>query len=249
MHPVLIQIGSLKVHSYGFFVALGILVATFLTMKRFREDPQVVLDLALVVVFFGVVGARLGYVFLYDTDYYLSNPWRILMLNQGGLTFYGALIGGILSSLIFVWRKKISFFHLADCAAPYLALGYAIARIGCFLNGCCYGQPTDLPWGVVFPVVDNLSRHPTQLYSSAANLLNYGILEYLLSRHRFPGQVFSTYLILYGLSRGVIELLREHVGLTGGIPVAVIAALAIATAGCLFYLFLGHRKKKAAFPR
>jgi phosphatidylglycerol:prolipoprotein diacylglycerol transferase len=244
MHPILFQVGDFKVYSYGFFVALGILVAVLVTMGKFRkagESPQIVLDLAVVVVVFGLVGARLGYVFLYDPVFYLTHPWRILFIQEGGLAFYGALLLGLVAAVAFLRKKRFPFFVFADYAAPALALGYAIARIGCFLNGCCYGKPTTVPWRIVFPTVDELPRHPTQIYAALASLFIFCFLERLFPRRKFHGQVFSSYLFLYGASRAVIEIFREHRGLSGGTETAVFTALVIAGAGALLYLYLARR--------
>lgn len=244
MHPILFQIGSFKVYSYGFFVALGVLVAVLVTMKKFRKagkSPQIVLDLAVLLLVSGIVGARLGYVFLYDPVFYLIHPWRIFIIQEGGLVFYGAFLLGLIAALVFLRKKRFPFFVVADYAAPGLALGYAVARIGCFLNGCCYGKPTAVPWGIVFPVVDELPRHPTQIYASLASLLIFCFLEHLFSHRKFHGQVFSSYLFLYGVSRAVIEVFREHRGLNGGTETAVIAALVIAAAGALLYLYLARK--------
>ncbi|MGB9791558.1 MAG: prolipoprotein diacylglyceryl transferase [Thermacetogeniaceae bacterium] len=250
MHPILFQWGSLKVYSYGFFVALGILAATIFLAKKVERQgrsAQFVIDLVVLAVFAGVIGARLAYVFLYDPGYYLSHPLRILMINQGGLAFYGALVFGLLACGLYMRRNSkkigISLLSLFDLAAPAVALGYAIARIGCFLNGCCYGVPTDLPWGVVFPAVDGLRRHPTQLYSMLSGLLIFLILESLQPRMRFRGQSFSLFLILYGLSRCLIEQFRENTTVWGGWS-ASLAALILALAGGLLYFCFSRQQAR-----
>jgi phosphatidylglycerol:prolipoprotein diacylglycerol transferase len=119
-------------------------------------------------------------------------------------------------------------------------LGYAIGRIGCFFNGCCYGIPTNLPIGMVFPAVDDLPRYPTQLFSMAAGLLIFAILEVVSSRIRFRGQVVALLFILYGLTRSVIELFRENSSFWGG-GAASLAALGIALAGGVFYFYLARK--------
>jgi len=243
MHPILFQWGFLRVYSYGFFVALGVLAATLLLVKKVEKQgrsPQFVIDLVILMVVAGIIGARLVYVFLYEPGYYLAHPLQILMLSQGGLAFYGALLFGLLAGYLYLRKIGVPFLAFLDLAAPAVALGYSFARIGCFLNGCCYGIPTTLPWGVVFPVVDDLPRHPTQLYSLLSGLIIFIILELCSRRIRFRGQTFSLFLILYGLSRSVVELFRENPFMWGG-KIASLTALAMALAGGLLYLFLSRQ--------
>ncbi len=249
MHPVLFQVGSLRIYSYGFFVSLGLLAATWWLIRKVGKQgnsPQFVIDLALLVVVAGIAGARLAYIILYGPGFYITHPRHIFMLPEGGLTFYGALIFGLAAAFFYLRKIRFPFWGFLDLASPSIALGYAIARIGCFLNGCCYGKPTDLPWGVVFPSVDGLHRHPTQLYSLLAGLSIFFILEFLvlrmrLVRTRFRGQIFSLFLILYGLSRGGIELFRENLQLSGGAGTASLAALALAAGGALLYFYQARR--------
>lgn len=244
MHPVLFQFGKIHVYSYGFFVALGVLLAMWWLAKKLimnRKSPQIVVDLVLVVMVSGIIGARLAYILLYDPFYYFMHPGKILMLQEGGLAFYGGFIFGLMAAYLYLRRIKVPFLAFMDTGSSSLALGYAVARIGCFLNGCCYGKPTDLGWGIVFPVVDNLPRHPTQLYSSLSGLIIFAVLEFLLPRRRFEGQIFSLFLIMYGFFRSSIELLRENQQLLGGASVASLAALTLALMGMLLYVYLAKR--------
>ncbi|HHW41846.1 MAG TPA: prolipoprotein diacylglyceryl transferase [Syntrophomonadaceae bacterium] len=247
MHPILFQWGFLRVYSYGFFVALGILAATLLLVKKLEKQgksAQFVIDLVILMVVAGIIGARLVYVFLYEPGYYLAHPLQILMLSQGGLAFYGALLFGLLAGYLYLRKIGVPFLAFLDLAAPAVALGYSFARIGCFLNGCCYGVPTNLPWGVVFPAVDDLPRHPTQLYSLLSGIVIFVILELVSRRIRFRGQIFSLFFILYGLSRSVIELFRENPFIWGG-WVASVTALSVALLGGLLYIYLSRQGASA----
>lgn len=251
MHPVLFQLGGLRVYSYGFFVALGLLVATWWLAKKVKKKGgslQFVIDLALLVLVAGIVGARLAYIILYDPYFYITHPWHILMLQEGGLAFYGAFVSGLVVAFFYLRKAQVPFLSFLDLASPSVALGYAVARIGCFLNGCCYGRPTSLPWGVVFPAVDGLTRHPTQLYSLLAGLVIFLVLEYLTPRARFRGQIFSMFLVLYGLSRAGIELLRENPQLSGGAGMAALAAFTLAVGGGLLYLYRARRPGEFVSP-
>lgn len=250
MRPILFQMGFLKVYSYGFFLALGILVATIWLIRKVEKkgvDGQFVIDFVLLETVAGIVGARLAYILLYDTRYYLTHPLHIFMLQEGGMAFYGSLILSLIAAIIYLRKTKIPMLAFFDLAAPCLMLGYAIGRFGCFFRGCCYGQPTSLPWGMIFPAVDDLARFPTQLFSVAAGLLIFVILELISSRIRFRGQVLASMFILYGLTRSVIELFRENPNLWGGASAASLAALGLAVAGGVLYWYLaGWRIDPAA---
>lgn len=241
MRPVIFQLGRINIYSYGFFVSLGIIFAALYLWKRVQREggsPDTVIDLTLVLVLSGIIGARLTYILLYDTVYYLRNPLQIFMLQEGGLAFYGAFVFGFLAAILYLRKAGIPILSFLDMASPAVALGYSIARIGCFLNGCCYGKPTTLPWGVVFPLVDGLRRHPTQLYSLLAAILIFAFLVWKTQKGiSFKGQIFSFFLILYGLSRSVIELFRENNQLAGGASTASLAALVLAAVGALLYLY------------
>jgi len=248
MHPVLLEIGTLKIYSYGLFIALGILAATIWMVRQVKKEgkpPEFVLDIVLIGVIFGIIGARLFYVFLYEPAYYLSHPLHILYIREGGLAFYGGLLLGLAAILIYLYRRRIPILAFLDLAAPATALAYAIGRFGCFLNGCCYGKATAVPWGVVFPVVDGLKRHPTQLYSVLAGFIIFILLLWVKRRGvRFQGQLFALFLILYGVYRAVIDLFRENAQLSGGPPQASQAALILACSGVLLYLILFIRRNK-----
>lgn len=247
MREVLFQIGGLRIFSYGFFVAVGILVATIWLVQQVKKEgksPDFVIDVVLIGVIAGIIGARLFYIFLYQPEY-LANPVQILYIWKGGLAFYGGLLLGFICILIYLFRAQIPILPFLDLAAPATALGYGIARFGCFMNGCCYGKVTTVPWGVVFPVIDGATRHPTQLYSMLSSLLIFIILLWIKGRGaRFRGQLFSLALILYGLFRSVIELFRENTQLSGGPMEASMAALVIAAFGGIIYVFLFIRSKR-----
>ncbi len=250
MRPILFQFGNLRIFSYGLFMALGILAATIWMVQQVKKEgksPEFVFDSVLIGVIAGIIGARLFFVFLYEPSYYLSNPLQILNIQEGGLAFYGGFVFGLAAILIYLYRAQIPVFSFLDFAAPATALGYAIARFGCFMNGCCYGKTTTVMWGVVFPVIDGLKRHPTQLYSVGAGLLIFIFLVWVTRRGvHFQGQAFCLFLILYGMSRSVIELFRENTQLSGGAIEASLAALGLAVIGGLLYLFLFKRKRAQA---
>lgn len=240
MRPVLFSIGPVSVYAWGTMLSLAVLLGVFGARKlaiRDKIDPDVILELVIWLVVAGLIGSRLCYVFLYDWEYYVSHPMAIFNLTQQGLVFYGGLLAGIIAGVWFIYRRGLPFWNLADIVAPFLALGYGIGRIGCFLNGCCYGKPTDLPWGVVFPGLSAIPRHPTQLYSTGLALLLFGFLLWLYYRRRFTGQVFLVYLMLYAVLRSIVEIFRVNLLVWGPLTVAQVASfgLFVIALGIYFY--------------
>ena len=217
MHPILLHIGPLTIHTYGALFALGILIAVALSEYLYRRDggePETMIDLALPVVVGVIIGARALFIIV-EHEYYLQNPAEIIMVWKGGLVFYGGLIGGALAFIITARVKKLELWHLADTVAPGVALGHALGRLGCFFAGSCYGRPTDVPWAVIYSDPNSLARdiigvpvHPTQLYSAAFLTFLAGILLVIGYRPAFRGQVIATYGILYGTFRFFIEFFR-----------------------------------------
>lgn len=223
---------------------MAILLGTLVAIKLARKvefDTDLILDLAIYLVIGGVVGARLFYVLVYEPARYLQQPWQIFALWNGGMVYYGALIGGFITGTWFVVRKKLPFWVLADVVAPPLALGYGIVRIGCFLNGCCYGKPTSSFIGVLFPYIDGgpshntVLRYPTQLFSSAFGFALFGVLLLLWRKKKFNGQVFLAFLILYAIERTVVEYYRENLLVFGPVTVSQLVSVLIFIPALYFY--------------
>jgi phosphatidylglycerol:prolipoprotein diacylglycerol transferase len=217
MYPELLKIGPLTLHTYGLFVALGMLVGTYLIDYLYRKDggePGTIPDMALFVIVGAIVGARALFIFL-NLDYFRADPLQILMVWRGGLVFYGGLIGGSIAFILTVRLKGLDLWRLADNVAPGLTLGHALGRLGCFFAGSCYGKPTDVPWAVIFTDPRSLAVnilgvpvHPVQLYSSVALLGLTAVLLRVRSRSVFTGQVIAVYGILYGILRFNMEFFR-----------------------------------------
>lgn len=215
MHPILFHIGSLEVRSYGVMIVIGFALAVWWSMRvapRYGVEAEQILDFVLLTALAGVLGARLVYVLL-DWGSFAGEPLRALYFWEGGLSFHGAVIGGGLAVALLARRKGIPFLRLADVLAPGVALAYAIGRIGCFLGGCCYGVPTDLPWACSFqdpfhPHVHTPPSHPTQIYASLSNLLIFALLARMQNPPHPEGKVFWAYLALYGVYRFIVEFWR-----------------------------------------
>jgi phosphatidylglycerol:prolipoprotein diacylglycerol transferase len=221
VRSVLFHLGPFTIYSYGTVLALGFILSLFLIVKRAHKigiSKQTIYDLGIWMIIGGLLGARIAYV-LFHMDEFWRRPMDIFMIHRGGLVFYGSFIGGALFSWFFLKRRKFSFLKFADFIIPVVALGHGIGRIGCFLNGCCYGKPTECPWGVHFPAGSAPSQHygfshslhPTQLYEAFLLAVLFFVLLWIDKRKKFEGQTFFSYLLMYPLIRFFLEFFRgEH---------------------------------------
>jgi phosphatidylglycerol:prolipoprotein diacylglycerol transferase len=258
VHPVLLQIGPLTVHSYGVMLALGAGLGLILLGRLARSaglDPERMSSLALWVLLSALLGSRLVYV-LMEPGPFLAAPWRILFIWEGGLVFYGGVAAGLVVGLALARRWSFSLPAMLDCFGPALALGQAFGRVGCFLAGCCYGLPWEQGWcAVTFTARGTLAPpglpvHPTQLYSALALMAITGATLLVWRRWKGTGMVFCLYGLLHGAARLVIEQFRgDYRGeplLWGLAPTALFAlALALACGAGLVYL-AGRRGGKEA---
>ena len=213
MWPVLLKIGPITIYSYGFMLAVGFLTAVWLAKRNIGQnsdfDKEKIIDLVLIMLVFGIIGARLTYVLL-NIDEYIRSPLEIIKIHHGGLVFYGGLITAVLAGWILVRRWKWDFLKTGDILMPYAALGHAVGRVGCLLNGCCYGQPTESFVGICLPGEIN-SLHPTQIYSSLSLLAIFVILRVMGDKVKKRGFITYSYFLLYPSARFTIELFRGDV--------------------------------------
>ena len=209
MHPVLFELGPVRFYSYGLLIAVGFLAANALAVRRASAaglDPSRIQSIALTALVAGLVGGRLAYV-LFQWELFRGQPLEILRLDHGGLVFFGGLAGGLAGGVWAIRRAGLPVARTVDLLIPPLVIGHAFGRIGCFLNGCCYGKFTSLPWGVRFPS-ELFRRHPTQIYEALALLAIFFLLKRLERRGPRPGTVLLAYGLLYGCWRFLVEFLR-----------------------------------------
>ena len=220
MHPILFEIGHWPVYSYGVLLAAAYLAGLQLAVVRARHagiDPARVMDLGIYLIIAALVGAKLMLI-LTEFQYFRSNPAELFSLVRAGGVFYGGLIVSFLTGLFLVRRYKLPVWSTADMYAPGIALGHVVGRLGCLMAGCCYGRQAGVPWAITFtdPVAQanvgtplGTPLHPTQLYDAGAELL---ILIVLLATERkgrrFPGRTFWLYILLYAISRFIVEIYR-----------------------------------------
>ncbi|RZB29844.1 MAG: phosphatidylglycerol---prolipoprotein diacylglyceryl transferase [Desulfobacteraceae bacterium Eth-SRB1] len=215
MYPILLKLGKLSLHTYGFFVAMGFLAGILIAKreaKRLGEDPDRIMDLSFYVMVSAILGSRLFYI-ITNPEIYLSDPLEIFKLWNGGLVFYGGFIAALIVGLIYLKIKKMPLWRTTDIAAPSLAAGQFLGRLGCFSAGCCYGKACNLPWAVTFTNPDSLAPlgipiHPTQLYHAISNLSIFAFLWFFRGRKKYNGQLFWLYILLYAVTRSLIEIFR-----------------------------------------
>ena len=255
--PVLVEIGPLVIRWYGLLIASAVLIGLSLSRylaKRRNVDPELISDLVIWLVIAAIPSARLYYV-LFQWEEYSQNPGDIIAIWKGGIAIHGAILGGLVASLIFARLQKVSFWQLTDVVAPSLILGQAIGRWGNFFNSEAFGTPTDLPWKLFIPrdrrPLEYLNVdyfHPTFLYESIWNLLIFSLLLTLFFRdlQRKPrlkaGTIFLLYLVGYSAGRFWIEGLRtDSLMLLGLLRIAQVVSLvgiSLGVAGLLWlYVF------------
>jgi phosphatidylglycerol:prolipoprotein diacylglycerol transferase len=213
--PVAIHIGSGGIHWYGLMYLLGFTLFLWLGKLRMRSlkrpgwDARLLDDLLFYGVLGVVVGGRLGEVLFYQPGYYFAHPLEILAVWKGGMSFHGGFIGVLVAMALFARQRKLQWLQLMDFIAPLVPLGLGAGRIGNFINGELWGRPTDAAWGMVFPQVDNATRHPSQLYEFALEGLALFVLLWLYSRKPRPtGAVSGLFLTGYGSFRFLAEFTR-----------------------------------------
>ncbi|MEZ5065698.1 MAG: prolipoprotein diacylglyceryl transferase [bacterium] len=219
MHRTLLELGFLKIHSYGFFLALSFALGIWLAGRRAERrgiPAERITDVSLVIILATVIGARGLYVVTHLSQF----EGRVLDMFrtwEGGLTLYGGAVPAAILGMWFLRRWGVNAWRAADAIAPSMALGLGLTRIGCYLSGCCFGAPTDLPWGVVFPpeshagsLFPDTPLHPAQLYASA---VGFGLCAFLLWMDRRPrptGFLFLLFLDLYAIARFLLDFVRTY---------------------------------------
>lgn len=262
--PILIELGPLTLRWYGLLIATAVLIGVSLSQylaKRRHINPDLLGDLAIWLVVGAIPAARLYYV-LFEWSEYAQQPERIIAIWQGGIAIHGAILGGIVATLIFARLKQISFWQLADLVAPSLILGQAIGRWGNFFNSEAFGGPTNLPWKLYIPPQQRPPEyanfayfHPTFLYESLWDLMVFGLLLTLffrgLKKPRLKaGTLFLVYLIGYSLGRFWIEGLRTDSLMLGPLRIAQVVSLVGISLGLagLAWLYLYKRSLPDVAP-
>ena len=219
--PVAFQIFSLEIRWYSLAYVIGILLGWLYCKEKLIKDLNIInlFDDFISYLIMGIIlGGRLGYVLFYNLEYYLEKPFDILMVWNGGMSFHGGVVGVIVASHLFSKKHKINQFILLDLVSLSAPIGIFFGRVANFINSELYGNPTDLPWSVKFILIDNINRHPSQLYEAFfEGIMLFFILKYFYKKdysHK-PGQISSLFLIFYSLFRFFVEFVRtpdSHIG-------------------------------------
>ena len=258
MHKIAFQVGSFTIYWYGVLVAAGFLAGLWTAGRRAvreRIRSETIVDLGPWLILGTIIGARGFYVISYWRDDFAAKPlWQIFNIRGGGLVFYGGLIGASIASFLYVRLKHLPLWKIADILAPSIALGHALGRIGCLMNGCCYGRACDLPWAIQFPYGHETHPnrvHPTQIYESLLNLGLYSFLAWRFRNKRFDGEVIALYLVCYAVLRAFVESFRGDYTtyyLGGHATPAQVVSLLIFAVGAMLWWLLSSQKSKAVNP-
>lgn len=240
MFPELIKIGDFSIHTYGVLVALGILSAYFISIYLAKKENlpiNKIENLFIFITFGGIIGARIAYMLEHPQQ--MKSIIDYIAIWKGGIDWFGAFIGGALTAIFLIKIYKLNFWKLSDIAGVAIPLGHFFGRIGCTCAGCCHGKPVSddsifKEFAIKFPdnpntvAPPNIPLYPTQPAEALGNLAIFGLLFFLYKYKRFDGQVFSIYLILYGILRFLLEFWRgvtppiDFIGLTWNQIVAIL---------------------------
>ena len=219
--PVAINIFAFEIRWYSLSYIFGIIFGWVYCKKKLiiLDKYKSLFDDYIFYIILGIIaGGRLGYVLIYNFNYYLKNPLEIVMIWQGGMSFHGAVVGIIVSTYLFSLKNKVNVFYFLDLVALSAPIGIFFGRVSNFLNSELYGRETDIFWSVKFVLIDNLDRHPSQIYEAILEgLLLFVLLNYFISRTgKKEGYISSLFLIFYSIFRFLVEFTREpdqHIGL------------------------------------
>ena len=265
MHPILFELGPLSVRTYGLLLAVSFLVGIILALRRSRArglNQNKMINMSLLIMLSGIVGARIMYVIPHWNEF-SANPLDIISPFQSsgsigltGLTMYGGLIAAVLVSILYLRMNGLSVWKACDAFAPSIALGIGISRVGCFMNGCCFGLPTESALGVVFPAFSaagsfypDVALHPAQLYNAVLGFGLFGLLLWLDRKPRFDGFIFAVLLISEPVTRFFVDLFRYYessmtLGSLGGSVLSVNQGISIVLCG-MGFLLLGWLRNRA----
>lgn len=257
MHPILFHVGSWPIRSYGIALAIAFVAGILLGRRRARAaglNPDLIIDLAFYVIIASIAGARATYVAVH-WEYFQGDLVGVLRLWDGGLAQYGGIAAGVVTGLLFFARRGVSPWRGADLVAPSVALGVGIGRLGCFMNGCCFGKPCDLPWAITFPAgsiaaheFPGVALHPTQIYESLAALAICGALLLVERRRPFDGFLLWLLLLLLAASRFAVDPLRYYEStsmVSGALTSNQAIGIALVAAACTAIVVTTVRRRRA----
>lgn len=265
MHPILFEIGGFPVYTYGVLLAAAYLLGLQFALVRARArglDANRVMDLGIWIIISALIGAKL-LLLIVDFDTFRRSPGELMTLMRSGGVFYGGLIAAVIVAIWYLRRHRLPVWSVSDAFAPGIALGHVIGRLGCLFAGCCFGRATDVPWGITFtneyarqnvgtPL--NIALHPTQLYEAGAELIILILMLVFERKGRpFAGRTFWGYMLMYGISRFIIEMYRGDArGMVGAFSTSQFVSIILVPLSIIMLIVLSRRPSpdtKAASKR
>ena len=249
IHPILVSIGPVDLYWYGAMYAISFLVIDYLMKREVVRDTTLELNVSFIdqIVFISIVsviiGGRLGYVLFYNIEYYAENFNKIFYIWEGGMSFHGALVGVYFGLLFLSISNKIKFFKLSDFLVPFIPIGLFLGRTGNFINSELYGSPTNASWGVVFPLIDSVPRHPSMLYEAFLEGIVLYLLLFLFKKTKTStGILTAIFLIFYSVFRFCVEFVRvpdQHIGYiySTWLPTGMLLCVPMFFIGMLIYYY------------
>ncbi len=256
--PIIFEVGPARVGWYGLMYVLGFLASYLLVRYQIKKkdldfSKSEVENLYFYLILGLMVGARLGYVLFYDLKAYLADPFEILAIWHGGMSFHGGLIGVLLVGILFCWKNGKSFWKISDLVIVTAPIGLGLGRIGNFINGELYGRVTKVPWGMIFPKGGPLPRHPSQLYESALEGGVLFLILWLIKDKKLPtGGLLAIFLFFYGGFRFLVEFVREpdaHLGfILGPFTMGQILTSFMIIGGIVLFAYRWNMEKNKPAP-
>jgi phosphatidylglycerol:prolipoprotein diacylglycerol transferase len=261
MHPILFEIRGFPVYTYGLLLAAAYLLGLQFALVRARSrglDPNRVMDLGIWIIISALVGAKLLLLVVDRGKFPMTSAGMMDLVRSAGV-FYGGLIAAVVVALWYLWRHRMPIWTVTDVVAPGIALGHVIGRFGCLFAGCCFGRPTTVPWAITFHnefaaqnvgTTLNVPLHPTQLYEAGAELLILGFLLMFERKGRpYPGRTFWAYMLLYAISRFVIEFYRgDPRGMVGSLTTSQFVSVLLVPVAVIMLVVLGRGAGSQAAP-
>ena len=250
MYNDLFSIGPVTIHGYGLMIGIGFLCCVLMgtyRAKKYDMDKNAAIDIALLGVFIGFIGAKILYIIV-EFDWFIRDP--LAVLGSEGFVVYGGIVAGVAAAIIYCRKRRLVFLEYFDLLAPTISVAQGFGRIGCFMAGCCYGRETSSFLGVIFPegsiAPAGVPLLPTQLFSAAGNFVIMGILIWYYKRRKHTGDVGAMYLLLYSVGRFIIEFFRsDDRGAVAFLSTSQFLSIFIAAAAILMF-FLDRRRAARA---
>ena len=261
MHPILFEVGGFPVYTYGLLLAGAYLLGLQFALVRARArglDPNRIMDLGIWIIISALAGAKLLLLIVDRGKFPMTTTGMMDLVRSAGV-FYGGLIAAVVVALGYLWRHRMPIWTVTDVFAPGIALGHVIGRFGCLFAGCCFGRPTTVPWAITFHnefAAQNVGTtldvplHPTQLYEAGAELLILGFLLMFERKGRpFPGRTFWAYMLLYAVSRFIIEFYRgDPRGMVGSLSTSQFVSILLAPIAIIMLVVLARSAGSRTTP-